>query len=1619
MALAPDGSLWVADSGNHRVEHFSSAGAYLGQFGSEGTGNGQFSSVSSVAVDAEGNVWVADASRGRVQEFNGKGAYLSQFSTSVGGQPTRPVSLAIDAQGSFWIADRESGRVEVFNHKGEFLMHVGEHSWANYPGQLVTPQSIDIAPNGDAWVVDQWMNMVSVFNHEGKFLFRFGSEGTGRGQFHYPDAVEVDENGYAWVGDSGNHRVQVFDTSGEYVTQFGEKGSGDGQFGGDYTMRIAVGHDDVWVVDQGNARVQRWDSATYLSSFGSEGTGSGQLKSPSDVALAPDGSLWVADSGNHRVEHFSSAGAYLGQFGSEGTGNGQFSSVSSVAVDAEGNVWVADASRGRVQEFNGKGAYLSQFSTSVGGQPTRPVSLAIDAQGSFWIADRESGRVEVFNHKGEFLMHVGEHSWANYPGQLVTPQSIDIAPNGDAWVVDQWMNMVSVFNHEGKFLFRFGSEGTGRGQFHYPDAVEVDENGYAWVGDSGNHRVQVFDTSGEYVTQFGEKGSGDGQFGGDYTMRIAVGHDDVWVVDQGNARVQRWKIPNPAVGGYVDPITASATDSDSGVTSLALKLTNESGKSEILEQRSQTCSKGACSLNSEFSDIELSERPPGAYTLTVEAKDVAGRRSEASRVVNLDPQPPEISLSGVLAERAGEPLNASSGELSILAKDSNLAASGIERINVERDHQRVASYPTNCSSVCQEVTAGYRYNALRDGAERSLQAAAQPAGATLTSLGGVSCIAASSCRAVGYYKNSSGIFVTLVESWNGTEWQVQSSPNPAGALESKLEGVACRSASDCTAVGYYKTGTEAFSTLAERWDGTSWSIVASANPSGIPRAYLYGVSCAATNDCWAVGKSAYKASEEAGGKKPAALLEHWNGSAWTISSASEAPTQLKRISCPTTAYCLAVSGTPGLSLERWNGSVWGAQGAASPTNGSSSALNDVSCATEYACTTVGSYVVNGHSAPLAERWNGSQWSVQTITDPVGVIEEAASGSLEGVSCPSTQACTAVGTRGSGSEALPLVEGWDGTDWALQPAAIPSGTTSATLAAIACAGSFECTSVGTKSGSAALIESEVGGGGDQTVTVEAVDEYGNAASKSIAVDVAEEPHETPECSTRVETQPAEGGISASEAVSALESSIPTAVASSVPTTEEISGHQVDPSYSDPSPNLDAEGSLVEAETSVTAEGGFTLNGVACITPAATTSAVTEAHVVNGDSAVFANTAPETETAIRPSAAGTTVVQEITGEGAPASYSWNVSLNPDEKLVQLPSGALAITRPAEGERAEVAKVEPPEAAESPASLNDAAAQLEIAEYQHLQAVAETNEEVVAVLTRPWLVLRQESIIPLDIRVEPDIEIPTEYTVTYEYPPFELNFTPESIVWEASGGEGEATASILTFGHCEWREAGNTTKSPCGHFEAAVAASYAEYWGNPNHDRNPHFPDYGENNCTNFMSQVIGRGGMRFMRAGEAPDAVESWWERATGLPEPFSYITSTSWSKADVLPRHLWQYELAVIDPSQQPSGWGQGDIIAYNWFSDGKGHFNHLNFVVGTLQRGGLREPLIANESEPKSANYSHLPWYEVKRRIEDEQGSNWNRLALAVVHTIANYDEEGAKKHDPANLYGSEGFFHG
>src|SRR5205085_942105 len=142
------------------------------------------------------------------------------------------------------------------------------------------------------------------------------------------------------------------------------------------------------------------------------------------------------------------------------------------------------------------------------------------------------------------------------------------------------------------------------------------------------------------------------------------------------------------------------------------------------------------------------------------------------------------------------------------------------------------------------------------------------------SLSGVSCTVATACTAVGSYRNSAGTSVTLAEAWNGTSWAVHGTPNPTGAESSGLNGVSCTAATACTAVGSYTNSAGTRATLAEAWNGTTWAIQSTPNPTGVGDSALKGVSCTAATVCTAVGFYTNSAGTSLN------LAERWNGTTW-------------------------------------------------------------------------------------------------------------------------------------------------------------------------------------------------------------------------------------------------------------------------------------------------------------------------------------------------------------------------------------------------------------------------------------------------------------------------------------------------------------------------------------------------------------------------------------------------------------------------------------------------------------------------------------------------------------------------------------------------------------------
>ena len=211
----------------------------------------------------------------------------------------------------------------------------------------------------------------------------------------------------------------------------------------------------------------------------------------------------------------------------------------------------------------------------------------------------------------------------------------------------------------------------------------------------------------------------------------------------------------------------------------------------------------------------------------------------------------------------------------------------------------------------------------------------------------------------------------------GPSWTVQPSPN-ARTPQSLLSGVSCSAASACTAVAE-TAGRRARSPSVLRWNGRTWTTQATA---AVPDGGLSAVSCLRGRRCVGVGMQHNLLLST--------LAEAWDGASWTVMPMPEVGGTLNAVSCTSATACMATGsgGAPsGATLaESWNGSTW----AVVPTpavGGESSNLDSVSCTSASACTAVGVVVLeNGDDqkeVPLAERWNGTGWTVQKTPEAGG------------------------------------------------------------------------------------------------------------------------------------------------------------------------------------------------------------------------------------------------------------------------------------------------------------------------------------------------------------------------------------------------------------------------------------------------------------------------------------------------------------------------------------------------------------------------------------------------------------------------------------------------------------
>jgi DNA-binding beta-propeller fold protein YncE len=273
--------------------------SFISQWGSHGSQQGRFIEPRAVAVDAEGRVYVADTGNHRVQVFDGEGRLLQVWS---GGDEAfvEPLAIAVDSRGHVLVLDSHTNWIQRFDVEGHHLGGFGGPSAGFFHARGLAVDGQD-----NVYVADTGFCHIIKYSPDGVQVEVFGDRGSGEGQLMEPVGLAIDANGDIYVADVSNQRIQRLDVLGRYLDSWpiapSESVNGTHLVLGDDGLLYATepARQRFVVFTKDGKVVGRW---------GQGGQGSGQFDRPTGFALDGQGYLYVADTYNHRIQKWKVSG---------------------------------------------------------------------------------------------------------------------------------------------------------------------------------------------------------------------------------------------------------------------------------------------------------------------------------------------------------------------------------------------------------------------------------------------------------------------------------------------------------------------------------------------------------------------------------------------------------------------------------------------------------------------------------------------------------------------------------------------------------------------------------------------------------------------------------------------------------------------------------------------------------------------------------------------------------------------------------------------------------------------------------------------------------------------------------------------------------------------------------------------------------------------------------------------------------------------------------------------------------------------------------------------------------------------------------------------------------------
>jgi tripartite motif-containing protein 71 len=277
----------------------------------------------------------------------------------------------------------------------------------------------------------------------------------------------------------------------------------------------------------------------FVGKWGTPGSGDGEFKYPTGIAVAPNGDVYVADTGNNRVQYFTASGSFKGKWGGQGGEDGQFESPSSIGVGPGGNVYVADGGNSRIQYFTPAGSFLGKWDPEL----YYPDLLEVGpGNGNVYVSGYgDAIYVRSYDRTGDYLSEwrmQAQSDWAYIVG-------LGCGPDGTVYVsvsagAEYYETRIEKYTASGSFVGFLDARCTPL------DSAAATEGDYIYVdvyryGAVDEFRIDCYGVAGSFVNSWGKTGSGDGEFNEPRALATAAGHL-IYVADSGNDRAQYFRL---------------------------------------------------------------------------------------------------------------------------------------------------------------------------------------------------------------------------------------------------------------------------------------------------------------------------------------------------------------------------------------------------------------------------------------------------------------------------------------------------------------------------------------------------------------------------------------------------------------------------------------------------------------------------------------------------------------------------------------------------------------------------------------------------------------------------------------------------------------------------------------------------------------------------------------------------------------------------------------------------------------------------------------------------------------------------------------------------------------------